>query len=1137
MPVAGRGKKMLLSFIHANCFKIERRDLWSELAAITVASLPLLVVGDFNATLLSNEKKGPRKFNVGLAAEFQAMVDSCMLISTPSQSKKYTWSNNRRRGNVMAALDRSFHNELWIDEFKNISQREISGNPIFILSQKLKRVKLFIKPWGRKNFPNIDNEVKKASDHLNSVHQEIEAAGMSDDLFGREADAKTALLKATQLQDNLWAQKAKLRWMKDGDKNSKFFHLSVKMRRARNQIRTLQNADGEWMNDQQQLSSYIVNYYEEFHRLSVTSPHLELLDCIPCIISDDDALYLEAEPSLEEIKKAVWELDPDSSPGPDGFSGNFFRRVWSIVEVDFCKAVLHFFRWGILPKGVNNFFLTLIPKVVGATSLDKYRPICMGNYFCKVLSKIVASRVAILLPKLISEEQGAFQKGKIISENISLASELANLMHSTVRGGGMGLKVDVQKAYDSLSWEFLFAVLGKFGFPRKWISWIQGILSSSRISVLINGGPEGFFGVGRGLRQGDPLSPILFILAEEVLCRGLNKLALEGSIKSLPGPRGTCTPTHLLFADDIFIFMNASAKYVKNLHLFLSKYQDFSGQHFNLDKSKAFFGKVAPHRKQFISNLLGIQASKFPTRYLGVEIFKGRVKKNHLLPLMDKIKCRLAAWKGKLLSMAGRVELVRSVISSIPIHNFAVYWWPQSIIKTVERARFVQKDGSLRKGYKSSSILPGLKRVWKFVSDMERWTVGNGEKIMFWTDKWLENSSLAESSKLEQEMFIGRTMRLADLNRNGEWSFPNVSSKFLAETFEKAKIISLSSMEDICHWKLSNSGAFSLRSAWEEIRGKNQKFPWFSILWKSKIQPRQAVFGWRLAHNRLPTDEEVRRRGVMMPSRWQPLDRMGDFLAWWKRKGKNFTFSTVWLCGFILIPYAVWMERNARYHDGPALHYKHIFARVKGEICMISSVYLGKPLSIPDLICARRIGIPRVTRTRREIIEVRWCLPFPGWIKLNTDGCSLGNPGKAGAGGIFRNEKGDNLLNYREYVGIRTNFEAEFLAVIAGLEQAKINGFQHLWIECDSTAVVILLSKGLVPWFALQRWRSLLSFLNSINWKVTHCYREANVIADFLAKSSARFEVSYPVEAWPRLVSMELELDANQRPRYRFMNL
>ncbi|XP_042509129.1 uncharacterized protein LOC122084758 [Macadamia integrifolia] len=289
-----------LTFVHANCFMVKRRELWSELGLVVNPNLPWSVIGDFNATLLSNEKRGPGRFNAKSAADFQSMVDTCLLIQVPSQGKMFTWTNNRRRGNVATVLDRSFCNSKWLDMFKSTLQRvllrsssdhapilvvsdsiarpgnipfrfnnfwmehdlfdnviqdvwnqEISGNPIFILSQKLKCVKLFIKPWGRKNFPNIDNEVKKASDHLNSVHQEIEAAGISDDLFGREADAKTALLKATQLQDNLWAQKAKLRWMKDGDKNSKFFHLSVKMRRARNQIRTLQNADGEWMNDQQ----------------------------------------------------------------------------------------------------------------------------------------------------------------------------------------------------------------------------------------------------------------------------------------------------------------------------------------------------------------------------------------------------------------------------------------------------------------------------------------------------------------------------------------------------------------------------------------------------------------------------------------------------------------------------------------------------------------------------------------------------------------------------------------------------------------------------------------------------------------------------------------------------------------------
>ncbi|XP_042518494.1 uncharacterized protein LOC122092222 [Macadamia integrifolia] len=263
----------------------------------------------------------------------------------------------------------------------------------------------------------------------------------------------------------------------------------------------------------------------------------------------------------------------------------------------------------------------------------------------------MSSRLMPLFPRLVSDEQGeqgVFQKGKIISSNISLASELANLMHSAVRGGGMGLKLDVQKAYDSLSWKFLFASLVKFGFSDKWISWIQLLLSSSRLSVLVNGGPVGFFPVGKGLRQGDPISPFSFILAEEVFCRGLKLLVRDGKLKSLPGPRGVSIPSHLFFADDIFIFMNASAKFVKNLQDFLEKYQAFSGKNFNLDKSSLFFGKVAPHRKQYISSLIGIKSERLPTKYLGVEIFKGRVRGSHLLPLLDKIKSKLAGWKGNM---------------------------------------------------------------------------------------------------------------------------------------------------------------------------------------------------------------------------------------------------------------------------------------------------------------------------------------------------------------------------------------------------------------------------------------------------------------------------------------------------------
>ncbi|XP_042509282.1 uncharacterized protein LOC122084931 [Macadamia integrifolia] len=390
------GSKVGISFVHASSFKIMRRQLWLDLELSISALVPWSVMGDFNATLLSHEKRGPGKFNLRSAAEFQAMVDACELLSIPSQGKKFTWTNNRRRGHVVAVLDRSFCNGKWIDVFRNVKQRvllssvsdhaplivvsddvqrptnipfrfhsfwmendqfisvveeawktPIGGNPIFVLAQKLKQVKENLKVWARATFPNLNDEVDKAKLELKKVQDMIEVAGMTDELFNREADAKTVLLKANQMYEKLWDEKAKLRWMKNGDCNSKIFHLSVKLRRLKNQITSLKNEDGTCLSDQQGILSYVSDFFEKFHEADAITVHNDLLDNIPRVLEEEDVAGLEIVPSGDEIKQAVWDLDPVSSPGPDGFPGVAKAIVFDVTKygakangkMDISKAV------------------------------------------------------------------------------------------------------------------------------------------------------------------------------------------------------------------------------------------------------------------------------------------------------------------------------------------------------------------------------------------------------------------------------------------------------------------------------------------------------------------------------------------------------------------------------------------------------------------------------------------------------------------------------------------------------------------------------------------------------------------------------------------------------------------------------
>ncbi|CAN1800081.1 Transposon TX1 uncharacterized 149 kDa protein [Linum perenne] len=253
----------------------------------------------------------------------------------------------------------------------------------------------------------------------------------------------------------------------------------------------------------------------------------------------------------------MFHMDGNRSPGPDGFSANFYKSAWNIVEADFTDAVMEFFSSSKMLNEFNVTSLTLIPKVPNPQRVSEYRPISCCSLFYKCIAKILASRMQLVMPDIISVSQSGFVKDRKIVDNILLAQELVRMYNRTGISPRCTVKVDLMKAFDSVHWGYLFNILEAMGFPSLFLSWLKACVYSAAYSISINGGLHGFFSAKKGVRQGDPLSPYLFVIAIEGLSRLLD---IEGLSRRLPY-HPQCLKlklTHLAFADDMMIFSNGS---------------------------------------------------------------------------------------------------------------------------------------------------------------------------------------------------------------------------------------------------------------------------------------------------------------------------------------------------------------------------------------------------------------------------------------------------------------------------------------------------------------------------------------------------------------------------------------------------
>uniref|UniRef100_A0A803QGG4 Reverse transcriptase domain-containing protein n=1 Tax=Cannabis sativa TaxID=3483 RepID=A0A803QGG4_CANSA len=248
----------------------------------------------------------------------------------------------------------------------------------------------------------------------------------------------------------------------------------------------------------------------------------------------------------KEIKKAFFSILDSKSPGPDGFGAGFFKKMWPELGEEFTKAVESFFQTGSMPRDLHTTMLTLIPKVESPSKAINYRSIACCSTVYKCISKLLCSRLAQVLPTLVNENQGAFIQGRSIAHNIMILQDLLKNYNRKNISQRCIIKVDISKAYDTVNWDFLEAFLNAFRMPARFISWIMTCLRATSYTILMNGRVQDNFQGKKGLRQGYPLSPLLFVLIMEYLTRRLSMAASKPDFRGfLWGWNGNRSKLHV----------------------------------------------------------------------------------------------------------------------------------------------------------------------------------------------------------------------------------------------------------------------------------------------------------------------------------------------------------------------------------------------------------------------------------------------------------------------------------------------------------------------------------------------------------------------------------------------------------------
>lgn len=729
--------------VYASNESSERTDLWVELLntfqTYSLVSTPWMVGGDFNQILHPAEHSlASVNTLTSDMIQFKDCLSQMGLFDLRYQCSFFTWSNHCPVAPIAKKLDRLLINNPLLNLLPDCSAfflpsltsdhtpcllnlaykiptcgtrpfkffNYLTKHPGFhqlvldswtqagsaawnltALAWKQKQIKSDLKQLNKDNFSQIQLRVCEANRVLQDVQVQV-MQSPSPQLFQQEKDAIERWNFLRMIEECYFKQRSRINWLKEGDLNTTFFFRIVQTRLNLNTIRLFMLPSGATITDPLEMSSHAVRHFTSIlgprpHLCTVIASTVEWFQALsPFRCDSNQRMMMTAIPTSEEITTVMHKLNPNKAPGPDGLTSGFYKSAWAIVGDEVIASILHFFHSSFMPSTTNSTILTLVPKHTGASLITDFRPIACLNTTYKVVSRLLVKRLKPILTSLIAPSQTAFVKGRLLVENTTLAGELVNGYHRPNGTKRITLKVDIAKAFDTLSWDFLLSCLKGFDLPETFVSWVRSCVCTPAFTVGYNGRVNGFFKGTRGLRQGDPLSPYLFVIALNNLSLMLNRAAQEMRFNYHLNCSSTRL-THLCFAGDLLIFMDGSLESVQAVLQVLREFQRRSGLAVSVHKTSFYASGLSQEETDLIQFTTGMPMGSLPVRYLGVPLCTKKLNLLNCEGLLQQIKSKFSSWSSKALSFAGRLLLIKTVISGITTFWCSTFILPKAVVKRI----------------------------------------------------------------------------------------------------------------------------------------------------------------------------------------------------------------------------------------------------------------------------------------------------------------------------------------------------------------------------------------------------------------------------------------------------------------------